>query len=381
MEKANDITPAYSGSCNPPRRAKRLRTDSITPAPTPSSGTNQPRILPKPILDDNDEPELDATPPPPRRRGRKPGALSKSARESLRKENHSRIEKARRTKINDALATLRELVPVDYGEVAEEDRTKSKRDEKQKEFKLEVLVRTVAYMQDLIVKVEKLEEEKCISCGKEKGAGGLSVASAGLKRKRPTEDEERDDAPSDVDELLSDEEAEEEEEDVPPKHTKPLEDKDKKARTAAPDAPTLSPPALPSISTWLPKPYVDPSYLALSPQLLPHLPSPPLSTPFRPTPNTQQPPSLLLPSPHPFDSTTSRQRADSLNGLALPQAWTVEDESAASMLLKISSRSSSSGASPPPRARKPGVSKDGEARPSAAATPGSVLGLGWRAAY
>lgn len=52
----------------------------------------------------------------PKKRGRKPGgALSRSARESQRKINHSRIEKARRSKINDALDALRRLVPSDYG--------------------------------------------------------------------------------------------------------------------------------------------------------------------------------------------------------------------------------------------------------------------------
>ena len=50
------------------------------------------------------------TAPAPKRRGRKPGTMSRSARESLRKLNHSRIEKARRTKINETLATLSTLV-------------------------------------------------------------------------------------------------------------------------------------------------------------------------------------------------------------------------------------------------------------------------------
>ena len=36
--------------------------------------------------------------------------MSRSARESLRKLNHSRIEKARRTKINETLATLSNIV-------------------------------------------------------------------------------------------------------------------------------------------------------------------------------------------------------------------------------------------------------------------------------
>lgn len=36
--------------------------------------------------------------------------MSRTARESLRKLNHSKIEKARRTKINETLATLSTLV-------------------------------------------------------------------------------------------------------------------------------------------------------------------------------------------------------------------------------------------------------------------------------
>ena len=40
--------------------------------------------------------------------------MSRAARETQRKLNHSIIEKARRTKINDALATLRQLVPSDF---------------------------------------------------------------------------------------------------------------------------------------------------------------------------------------------------------------------------------------------------------------------------
>ena len=39
--------------------------------------------------------------------------MTRTARESQRKMNHSRIEKARRLKINDALEALRTLVPVD----------------------------------------------------------------------------------------------------------------------------------------------------------------------------------------------------------------------------------------------------------------------------
>jgi len=93
-------------SSTPPRRAKRL----CSPAPQPRP------ILPKQVLQSSEPPPPNS--PPPRRRGRKPAPLSRSAREAQRRLNHSIIEKARRTKINNALATLKELVPLDYGSKA-----------------------------------------------------------------------------------------------------------------------------------------------------------------------------------------------------------------------------------------------------------------------
>lgn len=59
--------------------------------------------------------------PAPKRRGRKPGNQPRSVRESQRKINHSLIEKARRSKINDALGALKELVPSDYGRARTKD--------------------------------------------------------------------------------------------------------------------------------------------------------------------------------------------------------------------------------------------------------------------
>lgn len=131
---------------NLPRKAK------IAPVSRP--------ILPKDndydaTSEDDDDSEPSWAPPPSssRRRGRKPAnvALSHSAREAQRRENHSRIEKLRRTKINDALATLRELVPQEYGRAIEDpDQQQSneldgapkpgKKAPKEKEFKLEILV-------------------------------------------------------------------------------------------------------------------------------------------------------------------------------------------------------------------------------------------------
>lgn len=119
---------------NPPRRAKRPRLDTDPVALHPSASTSanpppprsRPQLLPKgddlsphqlndsPEYHSSDEEEDDYDPgepaPAPKRRGRKPGPMSRTARESQRKLNHSRIEKARRTKINETLATLSNLV-------------------------------------------------------------------------------------------------------------------------------------------------------------------------------------------------------------------------------------------------------------------------------
>ncbi|KAK2463778.1 hypothetical protein APHAL10511_004216 [Amanita phalloides] len=138
--------------------------------------------------------------PQPRRRGRKPGPLSRSAREAQRKLNHSIIEKARRTKINEALTALRQLVPPDYAKRRDQDSTSAGKQQgessngdendeydddddgdgeygtpqrkavvankqdasgkkEEKEFKLEVLERTVAYLQDLAERYEGLYKE------------------------------------------------------------------------------------------------------------------------------------------------------------------------------------------------------------------------------
>ncbi|KAF8892999.1 hypothetical protein BD779DRAFT_1427289, partial [Infundibulicybe gibba] len=112
----------YSASCNPSRRAKRPRTD--VDSPDSDSAAELPASAKRTNPDGRSESEgRDAStssshPEPivPAKRGRKPGPLSRAAREAQRKLNHSIIEKARRTKINDALATLRELVPADYGQ-------------------------------------------------------------------------------------------------------------------------------------------------------------------------------------------------------------------------------------------------------------------------
>ncbi|KAF8188050.1 hypothetical protein BJ912DRAFT_1042637 [Pholiota molesta] len=195
----------YAASVNPPRRAKRAAPPSSAQE-APQSSTS---VAPRPIMpmkpytpratttaSDPAEP-----PPPPAKRGRKPGPLSRTAREAQRRLNHSIIEKARRTKINDALAALKQLVPVNYGQQQPTDsaagsreqrngdeddeddndedgdyedggpvkksknsstttapKPKGKKEEKEKEFKLEILIRTVSFLQDLLKRVATLED-------------------------------------------------------------------------------------------------------------------------------------------------------------------------------------------------------------------------------
>jgi hypothetical protein len=111
----------YTASCNPPRRAKRPGATGSTMSGTDRPAQSLPSLAPaiSSLTADATPPadDADLTPdvPGPKRRGRKPSTLSRAARESMRRQNHSRIEKARRTKINDALATLRNLVPADAG--------------------------------------------------------------------------------------------------------------------------------------------------------------------------------------------------------------------------------------------------------------------------
>ncbi|KAF9518789.1 hypothetical protein BS47DRAFT_198415 [Hydnum rufescens UP504] len=107
------------------------------------------------------------------KRGRKPApAQSRAARDLARKSNHSRIEKRRREKINDALATLREIVPPatiaeNPGDApppaVEDDAPTSGKGKKkggsEREFKLEVLERSVIFIRQLSQRVQELEDE------------------------------------------------------------------------------------------------------------------------------------------------------------------------------------------------------------------------------
>jgi hypothetical protein len=234
------------------------------------------------------------------------------------------IEKARRTKINEALAALRAMVPADHGSQEREDREddevrdgeewvavkdrerakdKGKKEEKEKEFKLEILVRAVSFMEDLIVKVRDMEAARNGMCSNCQGPSGA-------KRKRSTG----------------------------------VLDGDGTARRlhilrANMDDDTQVSCRLPSISSWLPHTRVDPSYVPSSPPLhdnVSYLPSPPSSTRSRPVPTVRLPPKLALDAPCaiPPDNNPKLSPGSSL------QFSPEEDESAASLLLRISVSSS-----------------------------------------
>ncbi|CUA77740.1 hypothetical protein RSOLAG22IIIB_12802 [Rhizoctonia solani] len=95
-------------------------------------------------------------PPPKVKRGRKPNPGSKSAREALRKESHSRIEKRRREKINETLTTLRELIAEGESGARQQH---SPPPGPEREFKLELLERTVIFVRGLVDKTKRLERE------------------------------------------------------------------------------------------------------------------------------------------------------------------------------------------------------------------------------
>lgn len=280
-------TGLYAAACNPSRRAKQPRSETQI--------LSQPQsILPRRLstgpamVEASDNNQI----PAPTKRGRKPGTMSRSARETQRKLNHSIIEKARRTKINDALATLKQLIPADFGqskaagsseqgEEGEDDEEynegsnkpkKAKAGKEEKEFKLEILVKTVAFMQSLLEKVAVLEASSSTE----------GACRDSLKRKRRFSDAGEG-------------------------------SRTKEARAEA-EGPSES--RLPSISSWLPNFAIDPALLPSS-----QLPSPPASTHFSPIHPFHTPPTLTL-SP-----------------AAVGPVRTPEDESAASLLLQISSSS------------------------------------------
>ncbi|OSD00522.1 hypothetical protein PYCCODRAFT_1414259 [Trametes coccinea BRFM310] len=463
MSAIKDVPAAYAASCNPPRRAKRYRTGSLVDHDGPSMSVAQsppqrrvarPPILPKQPSDkgyhlppspdtdspsdeeDEYEPGRDATAAPaPKRRGRKPGTLSRSARESLRKLNHSKIEKARRTKINETLATLSSLVndrasvlPGAGADVAapptKEDEAKGKKGKgkaEEKEFKLDVLVKTVEFMQDLISRVKTLEGAMCAQCRAADRPiaqdANIRTARDPLKRKRadveellPTARHKRPHSRLDDDECYGGDDEHGLANSVEDEQPSPMPFVSKPSATS-PAAAASSSPRLPPIASWLPHPYMDPSSLmSASPSMAPvatrsptnmQLPSPPSSGRFRPAATLSNMPALALPGPaQPLDAPPKRpvvllprqqqqqQRRQSVSASpSVSPTWTPEDETAASLLLEMSSKPSSSSAASsrsPPALPGPGpglglgplgLPTPREERAFEVATPSSLLGM------
>lgn len=412
----------YTASVNPPRKAKRprLETDPALAATTTTTTiTIQPRpqLLPteafaprrlddSPEQDSSDDEGDDYDPvepaPPPKRRGRKPGPMSRSARESQRKLNHSRIEKARRTKINETLATLSNLVSENEKQKSSsvtvvEVPVEKEKAKGEKEFKLDVLVKTVTYIQELIQKVQDLEirasASTCARCSQPpSGVSSLinSPPSPSTKRKRAQTD--HGEHVHDYDYEIPTNTATRPSSLPPPAIPPPTNAVTSRRLTSASPAlhPISASPSLPPISSWLPHPY-DPSSLPTIPSPSPdlminpssHLPTPPLSGSFRPplAHTTQTLPALSLPGPaHP--SLSSSFASDERKTMRIPipprrmsaasststsyvfstktsasnyrrgisqsptvsPSWTPEDESAASLLLQMSSSPTGSSA-------------------------------------
>ena len=424
MASTKETVP-YTAFANPPRKAKRARTDPEIAPPPPSlpaqtsglQARQRPHILPRdtygspsngsPAERDSSDDEDDYDPvepvPAPKRRGRKPGPLSRSARESQRKLNHSRIEKARRTKINETLATLSNLVnDVEKQRAAASGSKPVEVEEKskgEKEFKLDVLVKTVSYVQELIERVKVLEMRNCSRCSTTPQSTPVSPPeSPSITRKRKA-----DDLGVDIEVLEVGDDADDERDEIARRAS------EKRAvRTTSPPsrAPSKAPsqsPCLPPISSWLPNPYVDPSCLPSMPDPSApssHLPTPPLSGSFRVPLSlaSQAPPALTLPGPaHPLpaesfaSSSTSKAMRIALptrrmSNAAAPSpsvspSWTPEDETAASLLLQMSSSPNTS--SSRLRGNSLEAARSGRSSASSASvtpvqaeTPSSLLGLG-----
>ncbi|KIK55603.1 hypothetical protein GYMLUDRAFT_839581 [Collybiopsis luxurians FD-317 M1] len=211
VNKAHPISATvYNSSVNPSRRVKTtgMPERPLLPRQNTNTVNDTAGVAPASIS------ESAPTAPAPKR-GRKPSSavsgLSRSARETQRKLNHSIIEKARRTKINDALAELARLsddiglmnaqdhaLPTkdvtaekrnqdsddeeadeDFEEADDDDKdgdygsssrirngskstSKSAKDSKSKgkgKFKLDILVKTVDNMRFLLERVRILESE------------------------------------------------------------------------------------------------------------------------------------------------------------------------------------------------------------------------------
>lgn len=210
-----------------------------------------------------------------------------------------------------------------------------KREDKEKEFKLEILVRTVSFMQDLIARVAVLEGRV------NESSGSASAGPSSLKRKHS----------SGLSEAQDDSRSVAKRRETGPATPEPSPFLHPAASPHVPSLP-YSGARLPPISSWLPElAHIDPSLRPSpreSPEFQSHLPSPPSSTQFAAShPPSQLPPALSL---------------GPIATQALLSARTPEDESAASLLLEISA------SSPTYTVPKSGL-------PPQVQTPASLLGL------
>jgi len=361
MDPARKDFHSYAASCNPPRRAKRP-SSSISAVPDPDQPVQPlPTLAPAIVSvtadatrppDDDDDVVVDV--PQPKRRGRKPSSLSRAARESMRRQNHSRIEKARRTKINDALAALRDLVPADAGrgvvtavdESADDDDEddefgsgnpkkpgKNKQQKQEKEFKLEILEKAVHYVQELQEKIRVLEGRSCARCSSVSATATTNTtATHQPKRKReampPRDDYDSHSSHSSTDGATDT--------DRPIKRftlSQPI-------LPPIPPSPTSAPPPgtrLPSISSWLPKSVAEGGLPeSHTPSVHPiQLLTPPASGVIGPITSPQVPPPLRLELP--IASLSARNLYPPSQS---SPSWSPEDESVASMLLRIKTSNS-----------------------------------------
>ncbi|KAF9078410.1 hypothetical protein BDP27DRAFT_1412401 [Rhodocollybia butyracea] len=427
----------YNGSVNPSRRAKLNRMPERTLLPRPGHSTTETLLAHEPDV--------------PFKRGRKPalnasGGLTRSARETQRKLNHSIIEKARRTKINDALAELARLseqvaitsaqkpseqtgqrlsdpeedhdVDIDDDDDNDDDGdygahrarkannkssgSKSAKDSSsdtakgRDKFKLDILVKTVENMQILLERVKRLDNElkqikslspdveSCPRCAEREEAltstPSFTVATSNNKRKRMgSEDSRTSESTAELSFAANETDADHL---VEPRRRKILYS-DQEAMPSS--VPTLS---LPSISSWLPHYATSAAHLSpepaslagrppnthsehpqkrpqrfpsTSPLFMPYLPSPPSSTQFNasvlpssngvpilelgpssvPVPIPSSHPSLPSPStsamsPPSITINTLRGRSESESSSSNRTPRTPEEESAASLLLHMS---------------------------------------------
>ncbi|KAH9064575.1 hypothetical protein EDB87DRAFT_1598165 [Lactarius vividus] len=243
-------------------------------------------------------------------------------------------------KINEALAMLRDLVPADAGRkssVADDDSVDEDDEDdefgsgkkpaanggkqrQEKEFKLEILEKAVVYVQELQEKVRILEVRGCVRCS------DTDMAPAPTHHQKRKRDElplnEDHDSHSSADLLV--------------------ERPHKRLIATLPVPPPILPPSstrLPSISSWLPKSVDSVLPEARTPPINPiQLPTPPASAVIGPITSPQVPPALRLELP--MASLATRNFSTPTKSASSSPSWTPEDESVASLLLRIKSSSS-----------------------------------------